>query len=61
MEADTMDIDPATPQELVDEAVERKGAEYIRENFEAHFKPAKLLGLEINREDVEIREPGDRE
>lgn len=54
-----MDIDPANPQELVDEAVEHKGAEYIRENFEGYFGSVQLLGMEINREDVEIREASD--
>jgi len=48
------DSDLATPQQLIDEAVKRKGSEYIRENFEAYVKPAKLLGYDISREDVEI-------
>lgn len=54
---DPSDFEPTTPQELVDAAVERKGVEYIRENFDAHFAPTKIMGYDINREDVKIREP----
>ena len=54
-----MDKDIASPQDLVDEAVERKGAEYIRENFEAYVGPAKIMGYDISREDVEIPKPDD--
>lgn len=51
------DFEPTTAQELIDDAVKRKGADYVRENFEAFVKPAKIMGYDIDREDVEIREP----
>jgi hypothetical protein len=61
MTDDTTDIDDSvritgtmTPQEIVNAAVERKGAEYIRENFEAYFAPVRIMGIRIHRSQVEI-------
>lgn len=34
-----------TPQKVVNAAVKRKRAEYIRENFESYFAPTPIISL----------------
>ena len=34
-----------TPQEIINAAVKRKGAEYIRENFESYFVSTPIISL----------------
>ena len=46
-----------TAQDIVDSLVDRKGIEEVRENFEQLTAPVAIMGIEIDREDVEIREP----
>ena len=46
-----------TPQDIVDSLVDRKGIKEVRENFEALTAPVAIMGIEINRDEVEIREP----
>lgn len=53
--------DMTTPQDVVDSLVDRKGIEQVRENFEALTAPAAIMGLEIDHDDVEIRELDERE
>lgn len=51
-----------TPQDVVDSLVDRKGIEEIRENFEQYVAPLRIMGMDVSRENVEIREqPTDSE
>ena len=54
-----MTDDRTTPQDVVDSAVERKGAEWLRENFEQHMAPIRVMGMDVSREEVTIPEPAD--
>lgn len=53
--------DTTTPQNVVNSLVDRKGIEQVRENFEALTAPTAIMGLETDRDDVEIRELDERE
>lgn len=46
-----------TPQDVVDSLVDRKGIEEVRKNFDQYVSPLRIVGMDVSREDVEIRDP----
>ena len=49
--------DRTTPQDIINSLVDRKGLDTVRENFEQLTAPAAIMGIDIDRDDVEVREP----
>jgi hypothetical protein len=48
-----------TAQDVVDSAVGRRGADWVRENIGQVLGPLKLVGIDADREDVTIPTPAD--
>jgi hypothetical protein len=54
-EAEPMpDNDMTTAQDVVDSAVDRKGADWVRENLERVLTPLKVMGIDASPEDVTV-------
>jgi hypothetical protein len=58
--ADYPDGEMTEAQDVVDSAVDRRGADWVRENIEQVLAPLKLMGIDAAPEDVDIPE-GDTE
>jgi len=58
--ADTPTGDQTSGQDVVDSAVDRRGADWVRENISQVLTPLKLMGIDAAPEDVDIPE-GDGE
>jgi hypothetical protein len=53
--------DRTTAQDVVDSAVDRKGAAWVRENIGQVLAPLALVGIDADREDVTIPAPADED
>lgn len=50
-----------TDQDIVDTAVDRRGAAWVRENVERVLEPLKTIGIDADPEDVTIPAVGGNE
>ncbi|RCU44264.1 hypothetical protein DU504_15885 [Haloplanus salinus] len=58
---DDLPTDRTTAQDVVNSAVDRKGAAWVRENISQVLGPLRIMGIDADREDVTIPAPVDRD